>query len=139
MILNAMDASRDGYIIGATSSTMESSGGGITDVSTRNEGNFFFPEYVTTITMEFSLNPTVEFTDECGKKFLPTPERILAHELGHGYMYLIVGILYTSPSNSDKAVDYENEIIRQIDPNAPIRAVSDHGHGGGIRGILRNP
>lgn len=48
------------------------------------------------------------------------PERLLGHELAHAYINIFGGTYHD-------AVRFENIIARELDPNAPIRAISDHG------------
>jgi hypothetical protein len=66
-----------------------------------------------------------------GKTFKPSVERIFAHELAHAYILYITDFL---SSGTDKMVEYENKIAKDMDPNAPERAVSDHG---GLRDQFR--
>jgi len=81
--------------------------------------------------MEANPVCVVQFVDVSGKPFKPSVERLFAHEMGHSYVYLQLG-----PDNArnitqkdyDRAVDYENIIAKEINPNAPERAVSDHGN-----------
>jgi hypothetical protein len=73
----------------------------------------------------------VQFVDKLGNSFTPTIERLFAHEMGHGYVFLksnpeAARIL--SQMDYDRAVHYENVIAREMDPGAPTRAVSDHGN-----------
>jgi hypothetical protein len=80
--------------------------------------------------MEVNAHCSVQFVDVSGKPFKPSVERILAHEMGHGYVYLQGdpgAAISLSQADYDKAVYYENVIAREIDPDAPERAVSDHG------------
>ena len=83
------------------------------------------------------VNPVcvVQFVDVSGKPFKPSVERLFAHEMGHGYVYLQLGpekARFLSQEDYHKAVYYENKIAKEIDPNAPERAVSDHGDGRGM-------
>jgi hypothetical protein len=83
-----------------------------------------------TFVMEVNPNCNVKFTDISGKSFTPTIERIFAHEMGHGYVYLLHGPFSTSSITKHlyhKAVGYENIISRELDKHAPERAVTDHG------------
>ena len=80
--------------------------------------------------MEVNDHCSVQFVDVSGKPFKPSIERIFAHEMGHGYVFLqrnLEGASSLSQVDYDKAVYYENVIAREIDPNSPERAVSDHG------------
>ncbi|MDR0780221.1 MAG: hemagglutinin repeat-containing protein, partial [Pseudomonadales bacterium] len=86
-----------------------------------------------TVFMTVDPKSTVQFTDIFGNSFKPSTERIFAHEMGHGYTYLLDGNVGMRINYHD-AITYENMIYRQLDPNAPIRAVSDHGDG---RGFLK--
>ncbi len=76
--------------------------------------------------IRIDLRCKVQFTDVNGQSFTPSIERILAHELGH--MYLYVGRKnMADKADYHKAIDYENIIARELDPEAPIRSVKDHG------------
>jgi len=80
--------------------------------------------------MEVNDHCSVQFVDVSGKPFNPPIERLFAHEMGHGYVYLQGdprAARLLSQADYDKAVYYENIIAREIDPGSPERAVSDHG------------
>lgn len=79
-----------------------------------------------TIMMTIDPNSKMKFTDEYGKDIDPTPERSIAHELGHGYTYLKGGFVAYKQKYHD-AIDTENIICRQVNPKAQKRPVSDHG------------
>lgn len=80
-----------------------------------------------TVAMTVDPNSKVVFTDTCGKGFVPSTNRLLGHELGHGYTYALDGpVGYRA--NYDAAIGYENTIAQELDPSAPVRAVSDHGN-----------
>jgi hypothetical protein len=86
----------------------------------------------TKYTFEITVNPAcgVTFEDVAGKPFKPSIERIFAHEMGHGYVYLLHGPFPTSHAYLHlyhEAIKYENIIARELDPDAPERSVSDHG------------
>ena len=75
---------------------------------------------VVNYSVEFDDTPTEEFKDVNGNTFVPSPERLLGHELAHAYINIFGGTYHD-------AVRFENIIARELDPNAPIRAISDHG------------
>lgn len=77
--------------------------------------------------IEVDPNCNVQFVDIQGKPFVPSIERILAHELGHGYAY--IGVEIKEEKYPHAAVDYENAIAKELDPAAPIRSKSDHSGG----------
>ncbi|MDD5330561.1 MAG: hypothetical protein PHX38_11175, partial [Sulfuricella sp.] len=81
-----------------------------------------------TVIMTVDVSSQVQFTDVGGQSFSPSALRILGHELGHGYTYLLGGYMGYR-TNYDAAIRYENQISRQLSPNAPLRAISDHGRG----------
>jgi len=78
------------------------------------------------VIMSVDASPSVHFVDVNGSSFLPSTVRLLAHELGYGYTFLKGGYV-GSRINYDAAVHYENEISQQLNPSAPVRAISDHG------------
>jgi len=86
------------------------------------------------VSMKVDPISKIEFTDTCENKFLPTTIRLLGHELGHGYTYLLAGPMASRKPYYDRAIQYENAIARELDPNAPMRAVSDHGRHGLLQG-----
>lgn len=84
------------------------------------------------VTVIATVDPrsTVSFTDVNGQIFQPDTLRLMAHELGHAFTwYQTGGNFVTYRASSNAAVGHENVISRQRNPNAPIRAVSDHGGG----------
>jgi RHS repeat-associated protein len=83
-----------------------------------------------TVVVTVDPNATVTFTDADGQSFRPSTLRLLAHELGHAYTWHVTrGNLVAYRLAYDAAIGIENAIARQLDPKAPIRAVSDHGRG----------
>lgn len=80
------------------------------------------------MTGDQTYTPSTKFKDINGKEFLPTVARLAAHELGHGFVYIQTHFPTGPGPLNDRAVDYENIISRQMDPGAPTRAISDHGH-----------
>jgi len=82
-------------------------------------------------TMEVNTHCSVQFVDISGKPFKPSIERLFAHEMGHGYVFLQgdpSAARFLSQADYDKAVYYENVIAKEIDSDSPERAVSDHGN-----------
>jgi hypothetical protein len=77
----------------------------------------------STAIIEVNPNCLVLFTDTQGKPFRPSTERLFAHELAHAYIYCKTKFL---TGRSKEVVEYENIIAKEIDPNAPERAESDH-------------
>ncbi len=106
------------------------SGGGRTDFSaspsTVLDRIFRRPRQNAVVFMMADPSSKIEFFDICEKPFLPSTLRILGHELGHGYTFLQGGFVGVRV-NYDKAIEHENIIAKELDPNAPIRAISDHG------------
>ena len=86
------------------------------------------------VIMTINPNEGLSFTDEFGNPFEPSIERLIAHELGHGYSYYRGGFERFSMQYHE-AIDTENLICRQNDPKAPRRPKSDHG---GLRDNIRN-
>ncbi len=84
------------------------------------------PPNKANVYMRADPNSSVEFTDTCGNTFIPSTERLLGHELGHGYIYEDYGYIGIK-QRYDDAIKHENDIARELNPNAPERAVSDHG------------
>ncbi|MCL2297265.1 MAG: hypothetical protein FWC38_03395 [Proteobacteria bacterium] len=64
---------------------------------------------------------TVQFTDIHGKSFRPDTVRILSHELGEAYPRMRGGL-----TTDSQVIRLENDMSIQRNPNAPIRAISDH-------------
>jgi hypothetical protein len=81
-----------------------------------------------TVIMTIDPASQVQFTDTSSRSFTPSAERLMGHELGHGYTYLSGGYMGYR-INYDAAIGYENQIARQLNSAAPTRAVSDHGRG----------
>ena len=126
----AADTSTTYYI--DVGSVPESAGGGMTRIQQpslsfwdRLMGRSAPP---VTVIMTVDSASQVQFMDTSGRSFTPSTERLMAHELGHGYTYLSGGYMGYR-TNYDAAIGYENQIARQLNPAAPTRAVSDHGRG----------
>jgi hypothetical protein len=84
------------------------------------------------VTVVITVDPrsTVSFMDTNGQSFRPDTLRLLGHELGHAFTwYETRGNYVAYRASYNAAIGYENAIARQLNPNAPMRAVSDHGHG----------
>jgi hypothetical protein len=79
-----------------------------------------------------AVNPdcTSWSVDIHGKRFKSSVERSFAHEMGHCYEEKIL-----HGSDYNKAIYWENKIAKELDPDAPERAVSDHGN---FRDYLKN-
>ena len=126
-MLDALQADKNAtYYIDVGSA--ENNGGAFTVTITRTTGSFWDrllgnARIDTLVKVTFDSSSSVQFTDIRGIQFKPSAERLLAHELGHAYTRLVGGYY-------DDAIKYENLVGRQLDPNAFIRAVSDHGRGG---------
>jgi hypothetical protein len=77
-----------------------------------------------------TVNPVASFggfARDGGGYFRPDLTRIVAHELAHVYM-LATGGPVAFRVQQQEVVKLENEIAREIDPNAPIRHLTrDHG------------
>lgn len=114
-ILDAMAADKSTTYYISVGRVPYTCGGGCTEVVAGPQPSFLarlFGETNDQVTVVMRIDPATA-----------EPLRALAHELGHGYTYLKEGPI----GNYDKAIEYENIIARQLNPNAPIRSVSDHG------------
>jgi RHS repeat-associated protein len=88
------------------------------------------PSGETLVSVTVSPVYSTSFVDVNGNMFVPSTLRLLAHELGHAYNWLDAkGDFVAYRSMSDNAIVYENIIARELDANAPKRAISDHGRG----------
>ncbi|MCG7965517.1 MAG: hypothetical protein JAY63_02895 [Candidatus Thiodiazotropha taylori] len=74
-------------------------------------------------------NKSDSYTSVNGDKLTPTLERILAHEIGHVIGRIEEGHSHSvTESSYDKAIETENTIMREIDPNAQVRDIHDPLH-----------
>jgi RHS repeat-associated protein len=80
-------------------------------------------------TGEIRINPLlvdhIEFQATDGQWYTRSLDVTLGHELGHAYIAEEMGALRStfqySESNYDLAIQYENRIARELDPQAPMR------------------
>jgi hypothetical protein len=122
------------YYFGTSLSVSHSHGCGRTKTLEKNPSLFGkilgdHPTY--TFLMEVNPGCSVIFKDIRGNSFTPSIERIFAHEMGHGYTYLLHGPFQNSNANMHlyhEAVRYENIVAKELEPSAPERAVTDHGN-----------
>lgn len=119
------------YYIG-TGPLPESTGGGTTQIlqPALSFWDRLMGRPLPRATVAMTVNPaaTPAFTDISGNTFTPSTLRLLGHELGHGFSYLQGGYVGYRV-NYDAAIRFENSIARQLNPNAPMRSVSDHRFG----------
>ena len=131
-ILDAMAADPNTTYYIDVGSVPESAGGGTTQI--QQPSLSLWDRFMgrsapsATVIMTVDMSPKVQFTGTNGQSFMPSTERLLGHELGHGYTYLSGGYMGYR-SNYDAAIGYENTIARQLNSAAPLRAVTDHGRG----------
>ena len=131
-MLDAMAADPNTYYYIDVGSIPESAGGGTTRIQQPSlslwDSFLGRSAQPATVIMTVDISPKVQFTDIGGQPFMPSTERLLAHELGHGYTYVLGGYVGYR-SNYDAAIRYENQISRQLNSASPLRAVTDHRRG----------
>ncbi|MDD4928798.1 MAG: hypothetical protein PHP85_05920 [Gallionella sp.] len=131
-MLDAMAADPNTTYYIDVGSVPESAGGGMTQI--QQPSLSFWDRLIgrsapsATVIMTVDKSSKVQFTDTSGRSFVPSTERLMGHELGHGYTYLSGGYMGYR-SNYHAAINYENTIARQLNSAGPVRAVTDHGRG----------
>ena len=130
-MLDAMAADPDTHYYLDVGSVPDSAGGGMTKIQQPSPS--FWDRLMgrseqATVIMVTDSSPKALFMDVSGRSFTPSVERVMAHELGHGYSYLQGGYMGYR-MNYDAAINFENQISRQLNSRAPLRAISDHGRG----------
>jgi len=85
-----------------------------------------------TYSINIELNPSApngHFIDIDGNAFMPSPARVLGHELGHADIFSRGGGYVAFSRDQQGAIRIENTIARQLDPSAPLRHPTlGHGH-----------